>query len=104
VEIDFHFVRDMAAKKSLTVHFISNHDQLADLLTKPISSSWFAFLRTKLNVLSITLSLRGRVKDKHQTPQFKTITARDKEDKKQLSSNISNYLKSSLDKVEHLLI
>ena len=30
------------------------------------------------------------VKDKHQTPQFKTITARDKEDKKQLSSNISN--------------
>uniref|UniRef100_A0A2N9G3P5 Integrase catalytic domain-containing protein n=1 Tax=Fagus sylvatica TaxID=28930 RepID=A0A2N9G3P5_FAGSY len=32
-------------------------------------------LWTKLNVLSTTLSLRGRVKDKHQTP------ARDKEDK-----------------------
>ncbi len=30
------------------------------------------------------------VKDKHQTPQFKTITTRDKEDKKQLSSNISD--------------
>uniref|UniRef100_A0A2N9F635 Reverse transcriptase Ty1/copia-type domain-containing protein n=1 Tax=Fagus sylvatica TaxID=28930 RepID=A0A2N9F635_FAGSY len=90
VEIDFHFVRDMVAKKSLTVRFISSHDQLADLLTKPISSSRFAFLWTKLNVLSITLSLRGRVKDKHQTPQFKTITARDKEDKKQLSSYLSN--------------
>jgi hypothetical protein len=87
VEIDFHFVRDMVAKKSLTVRFISSHDQLADLLTKPISSSRFAFLRTKLNVLSIMLSLRGRVKDKHQTPQFKIITAKDKEDKKQLSSN-----------------
>ena len=82
VEIDFHFVQDMVAKKSFTVRFISSHDQLADLLTKPISSSRFAFLQTKLSFLSITLSLKGRVKDKHQTPQFKTITARDKEDKK----------------------
>jgi hypothetical protein len=90
VEIDFHFVRDMVAKKSLTVRFISSHDQLADLLTKPISSSRFAFLRTKFNVLSTTMSLRGRVKDKHQTPQFKPITARDKEDKQQLSLNISD--------------
>ena len=90
VEIDFHFVRDMVAKKSLTVHFISSHDQLADLLTKPISSSRFAFLRTKFNVLSTMMSLRGRVKDKHQTPQFKPITARDKEDKQQLSLNISD--------------
>uniref|UniRef100_A0A2N9G7E6 Reverse transcriptase Ty1/copia-type domain-containing protein n=1 Tax=Fagus sylvatica TaxID=28930 RepID=A0A2N9G7E6_FAGSY len=81
VEIDFHFVQDMVAKKSFTVRFISSHDQLADLLTKPISSSWFAFLQTKLSFLSITLSLKRRVKDKHQTPQFKTITARDKEDK-----------------------
>ena len=79
----------MVAKKSLTVHFISSHDQLADLLTKPISSSRFAFLQTKLNVLSITLGLRGGVKDKHQTPQFKLITVGDKEDKKQLSSNAS---------------
>jgi hypothetical protein len=85
VEIDFHFVRDMVAKKSITVRFISSHDQLADLLTKPISSSRFAFLRTKLNVLSSALSLRGSVKDKHQTPQFKIITTRDKDDKQQPS-------------------
>uniref|UniRef100_A0A2N9ESZ2 Reverse transcriptase Ty1/copia-type domain-containing protein n=1 Tax=Fagus sylvatica TaxID=28930 RepID=A0A2N9ESZ2_FAGSY len=63
VEIDFHFVRDMVANKSLNVRFVSSHDQLADLLTKPISSSRFALLRTKLNVLSIPLGLRGRVKD-----------------------------------------
>ena len=69
IEIDFHFVRDMVASKALNVCFISSTDQLADLLTKPISSSRFAALRTKLNVLSIPLGLRGRVKDKHQLMQ-----------------------------------
>ena len=64
VEIDFHFVRDMVASKQLIVRFISSTDQLADLLTKPISSNRFLQLRTKLNVLSIPLGLRGRVKDK----------------------------------------
>uniref|UniRef100_A0A2N9FV57 Uncharacterized protein n=1 Tax=Fagus sylvatica TaxID=28930 RepID=A0A2N9FV57_FAGSY len=66
VEIDFHFVRDMVATKAVSVQFVSTHDQLADLLTKPISSSRFALLRSKLNVIPIPLSLRGHVKD--QTP------------------------------------
>ena len=69
IEIDFHFVRDMVASKCLNVRFVSSIDQLADLLTKPISSSRFALLRTKLNVLSILLGLRGRVKDKSQSSQ-----------------------------------
>jgi hypothetical protein len=64
VEIDFHFVCDMVASKQLIVRFISSTNQLADLLTKPISSNRFLQLRTKLNVLSIPLGLRGRVKDK----------------------------------------
>ena len=64
MEIDFHFVRDMVAAKHLLVRFISSQDQLADLLTKPISFSQFALFRTKLNVLPIPLGLRGSVKDK----------------------------------------
>uniref|UniRef100_A0A2N9HD01 Reverse transcriptase Ty1/copia-type domain-containing protein n=1 Tax=Fagus sylvatica TaxID=28930 RepID=A0A2N9HD01_FAGSY len=67
VEIDFHLVRDMVATKAISVQFVSTHDQLADLLTKPISSSRFALLRSKLNVIPIPLSLWGRVKDKTST-------------------------------------
>ena len=58
IKIDFHFVCDMVASKSLLVQFVSTHDQLADLLTKPLSSSRFTFLRSKLNVLPIGGVLR----------------------------------------------
>ena len=51
VKIDFHFARDMVGDGSLVVRFWSSKDQLADIFTKPLSSSWFAMLQTNLNVL-----------------------------------------------------
>ena len=36
IEIDFHFVRDPVASKSLTVQFLSSNDQLADTFTKQL--------------------------------------------------------------------
>jgi hypothetical protein len=38
------------AKKEIQIRFISSKDQLANVLTKPLSYSIFALLRSKLHV------------------------------------------------------
>ena len=63
VEIDFHFVYDMVAKKLLSIKFISSKDQFADIFTKPLSSLQFGILLSKLNVLPIQLRLKGRIRE-----------------------------------------
>jgi hypothetical protein len=59
IEIDYHFVRDRVALKTLIVKFLSSKDQLADILTKPLTSARFAILRANLNVCPNPFRLRG---------------------------------------------
>jgi hypothetical protein len=61
IEIDYHFVRDMVAKKLLKVCFISGKDQLADILTKPLAAARFIMFRFNLNIHPPTSSLRGHI-------------------------------------------
>jgi hypothetical protein len=63
VEIDFHFVRDRVADKSLDNRFIPSLDQLADVLTKPLVSTRFQQLCFKLNVRSPSLILREGINE-----------------------------------------
>ena len=62
VEIDFHFVRDRVADKSLHVLFIPSKDQLVDVLTKPIVVTRFQDFCYKLNVCCPPLNLKEGVK------------------------------------------
>jgi hypothetical protein len=62
VEIDFHFVRDHVAAKTLQILFIPSKEQIADVLTKLIVSTWFQWFCSKLNMHSSPLTLRGDVK------------------------------------------
>ena len=63
VEMDLYFVRDKVTQGCLQVKHVPACDQVADVLTKAISSSSFPILRSKLNVTSLDdLSLRGAVK------------------------------------------
>ena len=51
MKIDFHFIRDLVQKKELWVQYISSHDKLADILTKPLLKDLFYDLHGKLNFL-----------------------------------------------------
>jgi hypothetical protein len=74
IEIDFHFVKDLVSIKKLTVNFLSNHDQLADLLTKPLSPARFNFMCSNLNVRNLLFRLRGRVEDIIKSTEDNTDT------------------------------
>jgi hypothetical protein len=50
VEVDYHFVRERVANKSLLIHFLSSKDQIADVFTKPLASPRFTLLSSKLTV------------------------------------------------------
>ena len=61
IEVDYHFVRERVLRHDLQVKFVASQDQLADVLTKGLSSPQFHLLCSKL-MWSSPLSLRGDVR------------------------------------------
>jgi histone deacetylase 1/2 len=52
IEIDFHFVRERVAADELDVRFISTHDQLADVFTKPATRQMLDRFKFNLNLVN----------------------------------------------------
>jgi len=50
VAIDFHFIRDQVQKGTLRFTHVSSTNQLADVLTKPLSRVCFMFLHDKIGL------------------------------------------------------
>jgi len=63
IQIDLHFVRDLVQKGSLHVKHVHTQDQLADLLTKPLSQQCTMFLRSNIGLTDGSPILRGRIKE-----------------------------------------
>ncbi|XP_072056283.1 uncharacterized protein [Arachis hypogaea] len=64
-EIDLHFVRHRVEDKQAYVVHIPSQDQIADVLTKPVSHDAFLKIRCKLRLVDqAKLKLRGNVEDK----------------------------------------
>ncbi|KAH9779612.1 retrovirus-related pol polyprotein from transposon RE2 [Citrus sinensis] len=65
IEIDIHYVINKVLAGELNIQYIPNEEQVADIMTKPLSFIHFNYLRAKLNVMPCPLSLRGAVKAAH---------------------------------------
>lgn len=59
VEVDYHFIREKVLNRDISIKYISTHDQPADIFTKGLSSTCFGFLRDKLMIYYVPISLRG---------------------------------------------
>jgi len=63
IQIDLHFMCDLVQKNHLQVRHVHTNDQLADLLTKPLSKQRTTLLRNKIGLADGSSILRGRVKE-----------------------------------------
>ncbi|KAF5458247.1 hypothetical protein F2P56_022289 [Juglans regia] len=73
MDIDYHFVRDIVATKTLKVAFCSSNDQIANTFTKPLISEKFSIFRSSLNVSEIPMDSQGHIKLDHfvgHTPAY----------------------------------
>ncbi|KAM1277315.1 hypothetical protein ACFX13_030432 [Malus domestica] len=59
VEVDYHYIREKVTRQELQVGYVVTQDQLADFLTKGLSTYRFNYLLSKLPVRRQPLSLRG---------------------------------------------
>jgi hypothetical protein len=56
VAVDYHFIRDQVQFGQLRGAHVSSADQLADFLTKPLSTSTFQLFRDKIGLSDRGLS------------------------------------------------
>jgi hypothetical protein len=51
IDIRYHFLRDHQQRGDIAIEYVSTHNQLADIFTKPLDEKTFSKLRNELNVL-----------------------------------------------------
>jgi hypothetical protein len=51
IEIRYHFIRDMVERGALKLQYISTDEQVADVMTKPLSRVKFEHFRDKLGIV-----------------------------------------------------
>jgi hypothetical protein len=51
IDIRYHFLRDHQQKGDIEIAYVSTHNQLVDVFTKPLDEKTFSKLRNELNVV-----------------------------------------------------
>ncbi|XP_020689830.1 uncharacterized protein LOC110104888 [Dendrobium catenatum] len=64
IEIDHHFLHDHIQQQTIQIYPVSTKDQIANVLTKSLSTNCYELLRDKLTVIESTpLACEGIIKD-----------------------------------------
>uniref|UniRef100_A0A803QRG7 Uncharacterized protein n=1 Tax=Cannabis sativa TaxID=3483 RepID=A0A803QRG7_CANSA len=63
MELDVHFVQNKVLEKKLEIRYVPSHDQVVNCLIKGLTPIRFKFLISKLNVVTSSFHLRGKVKE-----------------------------------------
>ena len=53
IEIHHHFIRDLVEEKVVSLEYVPTKLQFLDVLTKPLDSLWFEYLRKSLGICLI---------------------------------------------------
>jgi hypothetical protein len=51
IDIRYHFLRNHQQKGDIEIAYVSTHNQLVDIFTKPLDEKTFSKLRNELNIL-----------------------------------------------------
>ncbi|XP_057867289.1 secreted RxLR effector protein 161 [Cryptomeria japonica] len=51
VETHYHFIRDMVQRGAIQLKYVSTNEQVADILTKPLSKVKFVYFRDRLGIV-----------------------------------------------------
>jgi hypothetical protein len=51
IDIRYHFLRDHQQKGDIEIAYVSTHNQLADIFTRPLDEKTFSKLMNELNIL-----------------------------------------------------
>jgi hypothetical protein len=51
IDIRYHFLRDHQQKEDIEIAYVSTHNQLADIFTKPLDEKTVSKVRNELNIL-----------------------------------------------------
>jgi hypothetical protein len=59
IEIRYHYIRDMVQRRAIKLQYVGTDEQVADVLTKPLSRVKFKHFRNKLGVVRKDLPRKG---------------------------------------------
>ena len=51
IEIKYHYIRDMVQRKIVHVQYLSTHEQIADIFTRPLAKTKFEYFRERVGLL-----------------------------------------------------